>query len=224
MALRLTRGARITCYVSGVSSIAIFDFDGTLADSLDIVIDEYNRIAPRFRVKPVDRQDLPRLRALRGHAALREHNVSFWKLPFLVHSMRKALHERVGDLAPFAGIPDALRALERAGCKCSILSTNSAANIQRFLRANDLQMFEHLSGGASMFGKASALKKLMQKAKLDKHRVYYVGDEVRDIAAAKAAGVRSIAVSWGYARRDALAALSPDHIVDTPTQLVQLLA
>ena len=96
--------------------IAIFDFDGTLADSLDVVIDEYNRLAPRFRVKPIDRRELARLRTLKGPAALREHNVSFWKLPFLVHSMRSALHARVADLKPFVGIPDALHALTRAGC------------------------------------------------------------------------------------------------------------
>ncbi len=206
-----------------MSSIAIFDFDGTLADSLDIVIDEYNRIAPRFRVKPVDRADLPRLRALKGPAALREHRVSFWKLPFLVHSMRSALHARVADVRPFAGIPEALRALEQAGCRCSVLSTNSAANIERFMHAHQLKMFDHVAGGASMFGKAGALKKLLKRRGLDQARVHYIGDEIRDIAAAKAAGVRSIAVSWGYAQRTALAALNPDHIVDTPEQLVEIL-
>lgn len=207
-----------------MKSVAIFDFDGTLADSLDVVIDEYNRLAPRYRVKPIDRADLPRLRALRGPAALREHQVSLWKLPFLVRSMRSALHTRAAELRPFAGIPDALHALEQAGCRCSVLSTNSASNIQRFMRANQLNMFEHVAGGASMFGKAGALKKLMKRAKLEPARVHYVGDEIRDVAAAKAAGVRSIAVSWGYAKRDALAALKPDHIVDTPQQLVELLA
>jgi phosphoglycolate phosphatase-like HAD superfamily hydrolase len=207
-----------------VRPIAIFDFDGTLADSLDVVIDEYNRLAPRFRVKPVDRRELPRLRTLKGPTALREHNVSFWKLPFLVHTMRRALHERVTDLKPFVGIPDALQALAQAGCSCSVLSTNSTANIQHFLGAHKLSMFEHVAGGASMFGKAAALKKLIQRAKLDRARVHYIGDEIRDVAAAKAAGVRSIAVSWGYAQREALAALNPDHIVDTPAQLVQLLS
>ena len=92
------------------------------------------------------------------------------------------------------------------------------------MHTHQLTMFEQVAGGASMFGKAGALKKLIEKGKLDPNRVHYVGDEVRDVAAAKAAGVRSIAVSWGYAQRAALAALNPDHIVDTPAQLVQLLA
>jgi beta-phosphoglucomutase-like phosphatase (HAD superfamily) len=44
-------------------TIAIFDFDGTIADSRDFVLAQYNRLAPRFRVKPVVREELPRLRA-----------------------------------------------------------------------------------------------------------------------------------------------------------------
>jgi phosphoglycolate phosphatase len=212
-----------TCYARLVTPIAVFDFDGTLANSLDVVIDEYNRLAPLLRVKPIDRAELPRLRALGGHAVLREHRVSLWKLPLLAHVMRKAFQRRVAEVELFAGVADALHALQRAGCSCSILSTNSSENIQRFLSANGLGMFSHVAGGASMFGKARALERLMRKAKLEKARVYYVGDEVRDLVAAQRAGVRSIAVSWGYAQREALVARDPDHVVDTPAQLVELL-
>ncbi|MFT3928075.1 MAG: HAD-IA family hydrolase [Myxococcales bacterium] len=205
-------------------AIAIFDFDGTLADSLDVVIDEYNRLAPRFRVKAIDRRQLPRLRTLGGRAALREHDVSLWKLPFLAHTMRRALRAHVAKLSPVHGIVDALRALELTGCRFSILSTNSEPNIAAFLRAQDLRMFQHIAGSASMFGKGAALKQLIKRARYDGSRVFYVGDEVRDISAARAAGVRSIAVGWGYAQRDALLAQNPDHLVDTPQQLVDTLS
>lgn len=206
-----------------VTAIAIFDFDGTLADSLDVVIDEYNRLAPRFRVKGIDRNELPRLRTLGGRAALAEHHVSLWKLPFIAHAMRRALHRRVTDLQPFPGIIDALRSLEQAGCVFSVLSTNSKPNIAKFLRAHELTMFEHVAGSASMFGKAGALKQLIKRAHYERSRVYYVGDEVRDISAAKAAGVRTVAVAWGYAQREAMLAKAPDHLAETPAQLVAIL-
>src|SRR5689334_15653572 len=96
---------------SSRTPIAIFDFDGTLADSLELVINEYNRIAPRFRTKPIDRQELPRLRKLKAGPAMREHNVTFWKLPFLVSSMRSAMHAHVDGLKPYDGIGQALHAL-----------------------------------------------------------------------------------------------------------------
>jgi phosphoglycolate phosphatase len=206
------------------SPVAIFDFDGTIADSLELVLSEFNRLAPRFRVKPIDRDDLARVRKMKASAAMKEHGVSFWKLPLLVSAMRSALHKHVAGLEPCEGMAEALRALAKNGCRCSVLSTNSSQNIERFLERHDLKMFERIAGGASMFGKARALSRLIARAKLDASQVYYVGDEVRDIDAAAAAGVHSIAVSWGYAERGALEAHSPTYIADRPDDLLRLLA
>jgi phosphoglycolate phosphatase len=207
-----------------MATTAIFDFDGTIADSMEVALSEYNRLAPRFRVKSVDRNDLARLRTMKARTAMKEHGVSFWKLPFLVSSMRAAMHEHVDGLEPIEGVADVLRALCASGCRCSILSTNSGANIARFLVRHELELFDHVVGGASLFGKARGLRRLIKCAQLDRGRVYYIGDEARDVDAATAAGVRSIAVSWGYADRAALASHSPTHIVDQPADLLRLLA
>lgn len=209
---------------SSRSPIAIFDFDGTLADSLELVINEYNKVAPRFRAKQVDRRELPRLRKLKAGPAMKEHNISFWKLPLLVSVMRSAMHAHVDGLRPYDGIGPALHALSAAGCRCSILSTNSGQNITRFLARHDLKLFEHIAGGSSMFGKARALKRLIARAQFDARDVFYIGDEARDVEAASKAGVRSIAVSWGYADRAVLAAHGPTHVADRPEDLVSLLA
>lgn len=210
--------------MSAPTPVAIFDFDGTLADSLDLALDAYNRVAPRLRAKPIDRADLPRLRALPPREAMAEYDVSPWKLPLLVAGVRSAMRAHVDRLEPFAGVGEALRALVRAGCRCSVLSTNSTENITRFLARHDLARFEHVAGGVGMFGKARALDRLMRRAGYERARVFYVGDEARDVEAASAAGVRSVAVSWGYAGRDALAACAPTHLVDRPEDLVGLLA
>lgn len=202
--------------------MVIFDFDGTIADSQERVIAELNRIAPRFRIKPIDPRDLPRLRTLSGPAAMKEHNVAFWKLPFVVSAMRSALREHTAALDPFRGMPETLRALSEAGHRLSILSTNSSENIERFLARHQLAMFEHVAGGSSMFGKARALTRLVRRLKLDPAHALYVGDEIRDVEAAAQAGLRSIAVSWGYADRTALARHNPTHIADQPEDLVRL--
>jgi phosphoglycolate phosphatase len=206
-----------------MAATAIFDFDGTIADSMELALSEYNRLAPRFRIKAVDRSDLARLRTMKARAAMREHGVSFWKLPFLVSSMRVAMHEQVDSLRPIEGVAEVLRALTASGCRCSIVSTNSSASIARFLHQHRLELFDHVVGGSSVFGKARALKRLIRRARLDASGVYYIGDEARDVDAAAAAGVRSIAVSWGYADRGALVCHTPTHIIDRPEELLRLL-
>jgi phosphoglycolate phosphatase len=117
----------------------------------------------------------------------------------------------------------ALRVLAGKRYELGILSSNSTQNIQRFLARNQLQLFAHIEGGSSMLGKARGLRKLMKARKLDPSSVLYVGDEVRDVEAAHEAGVSSVAVSWGYADRAALAARKPTHLIDRPEDLVSLL-
>lgn len=203
--------------------LVLFDFDGTIADSFELVLAQYNELAPLFRTRTVDRAELPRLRKLAVPEIMREHRVTYWKLPLLVWSMRRRLHAHVAEVAPCEGVVEALRALRAAGVRSSVLSTNSSANIRRFVERHDLRVFDEVAGGVSMFGKARALRRWVARAGVPPERVIYVGDEERDVEAAHAAGIRSIAVSWGYADRGQLAARRPTHLVDHPRELLRLL-
>lgn len=203
--------------------VVIFDFDGTIADSLQLVIDAYNRIAPYYRVKRVDMAEVPRLRREKAQAVLREHNITFWKLPIMASHLRFSMRARADTVHPFAGIVDALRAVRAAGVRCSMLSTNSNANIDRFLRRHDAQLFHPIAGGTSTFGKARALRALIAREGWQPAQVVYVGDEVRDIEAAHRAGIRACAVTWGYSDPGALKAQGPWRVAERPEQLVELL-
>jgi len=200
----------------------IFDFDGTLADSMEVVIRAYDRVAPFLRVPPLDRAAIPHLRTLGPRAALSAQGIAMWKVPLLVQAVRLAMQRDIDQIAPCEGVVPALRALAGAGCRLRVLSTNARRNIAGFVARHRLDLFDDIEGGVSMFGKARALTKLLRRERLDPRTVYYVGDESRDIAAARAAGVGCIAVGWGAADPGALRALGPDHLVDTPEQLERL--
>lgn len=203
--------------------MAIFDFDGTIVDSLEQVVSAYNQVAPLLRVHPVDRADLPRLRTLDARSALREQHIALWKLPLVVRAVRLALRARADALEPFAGMVPLLRALPAAGCACAIVSTNAPRIIARFLARHALTQVAPVIGNVRMFGKAGALRRLLRGERLDPAQAYYVGDEVRDVRAAARAGIASVAVSWGYADRSALVREGPSHLVDRPEELRALL-
>jgi phosphoglycolate phosphatase len=131
------------------------------------------------------------------------------------------MHERIEALRPFAGMPAAIRRIQDCGCPCGILSSNSTDNIHRFLQQHRLLSFDWFSCGASLFGKTARLRRLVRQIGLPPSEVFFIGDEVRDIAAANDVGVRSIGVVWGYASRDALEAAEPTFIADTPAELAE---
>lgn len=205
------------------ATVAIFDFDGTLADSMRQMLAAYNSVAPGLKLEPISDARAAELRSLTPNEAMREMNVSLWKLPRIMTAVRSAMRARITEVRPFPGIPEALRELWSRGCKTAIVSSNSEANIRDLLVRHDLDQFEVFSCGATMFGKASRLRRLVGHPKLEGARYFYVGDETRDVLAAREAGLHSISVTWGYATPAALAAQHPTHLAHTPAELVQIL-
>jgi phosphoglycolate phosphatase len=82
--------------------------------------------------------------------------------------------------------------------------------------------FSHFACGASLFGKAAKFRSVMRRARVDPARAIAIGDEVRDIEAARAVGIACGAVSWGYAAPDALAAPEPDVLFREMQQIARL--
>jgi phosphoglycolate phosphatase len=200
----------------------IFDFDGTLADSMNHIVPLYNSVADQFGVPRVTPDDIPKLRRMGPREAMAAYGIPLWKLPRIVHAVRTLLRERIDRLEPFGGIGETLAGLKHTGTRCLILSSNSRDNVEAFLQRHRLEFFERLACGSSLFGKGARLRKVLAQASLLAFNVAYVGDEVRDIEAARSVGIQSIAVSWGYADRETLQRAGPDYLIDRPEQLLKL--
>lgn len=62
--------------------VIIFDFDGTIADTIDAIIDIYNRIAPKYRCKTIKKEDRKKFQEKKPQELLKECGVTKLKLPF----------------------------------------------------------------------------------------------------------------------------------------------
>jgi phosphoglycolate phosphatase len=198
----------------------LFDFDGTLADSLDEMLATYNELAPQLEVVTVGQERARELRKFSARRVLRELGIPLWKVPRIMSAVRSTLRARDHVADPFAGLLSALATLAERGVRVGVVSSNEEPNIRAFFTRHGLAQPTILSSGASLFGKGGRLRRVLARHRLDPARVAYVGDEVRDVEASREAGVRSVAVSWGYAARGALIAAAPDLLVDTPEQLL----
>jgi phosphoglycolate phosphatase len=203
---------------------AIFDFDGTIADSLGEVLAAYNSVAAQLDTPLISDRELATLRRLSPREAMREFDVPAWKVPRLMTTVRRAMRERMACLKPFEGMADTLHELWRRGVQTAIVSSNSQENISEFLVRHGLDRFVALSCGVSMFGKAARLRRMARRAEFTGARLFYVGDEVRDVSAAAEAGLHSVAVTWGHGERAALEAHEPYHLVHAPAELISIFA
>jgi phosphoglycolate phosphatase len=77
-------------------------------------------------------------------------------------------------------------------------------------------------GHSRLFGKRRALARARKAEGMRRNEVLFIGDEVRDVEAAQAAGVDVAAVTWGFNSRVALAKCDPTYVVDSPEELLQL--
>lgn len=200
----------------------VFDFDGTLADSFELVID----IA--YELTGVPRQNeeqVAKLRKLPLLKAARELHIPAHKAPRMLIKGRQLMHERIHEVHPFPGVPEVLRALHEANYHMLVISSNSEQNVRTFLRVNNLESyFDGVYGGASIISKAGTLKKVLKRNRLEPGNCYYIGDEVRDIVAATKVGMEPIAVAWGYQAPEALAEYHPFALANDPPHLLAILA
>jgi phosphoglycolate phosphatase-like HAD superfamily hydrolase len=199
----------------------IFDFDGTIADSRDYVIDFIAKESKKYPLTMAERHKLY------GHSMLtvtRELGYPFWKLPGLFIKGRSDMTKSMKRLKPYDGILEILRKIHAEGHQIFIVSSNSLPNIKSFLyRQHAIKDIVAIYGGIEIFGKAPVIKDLMEHYNLSPEDIVCIGDETRDIEAAKSIGLRTIAVTWGFASIHDLKAIEPNWITKTPSELMSIL-
>jgi phosphoglycolate phosphatase len=201
----------------------IFDFDGTIADSFETLLAIFEEVTKR--PEKLTASELKELRGQSLKEIIRYLKIRRWQIPRLILKAKKMVAVKIVDIKTFPGMPETLRQLNKDGRKMYVMSTNSSVNINKFLKKNKLdECFTKVYGDIGLRSKSSALKKVIKKEKLKADDCTYIGDEVRDIEAAKKAGVTSVAVAWGFNYPEALESAKPDAIAKTPKDLIDILS
>jgi phosphoglycolate phosphatase len=192
-------------------SLAIFDLDGTLVDSFPWFLRTINDVADRFGFRRVRDEDVESLRHASTREILARLEVPLWKLPVIARYARRLKGEAAAEISLFAGAEAMLRTLADNGVQLVLVSSDSEANAREKL-GPAAALFWHFDCAASVFGKPAKFRRVIRHTGVESGRVISIGDEVRDIEAARAVGIVCGAVSWGYAAPAALQALAPDYM------------
>jgi phosphoglycolate phosphatase len=203
--------------------LVIFDFDGTLADSLPWFRASFHDMVARFNLTPVPVEEMEGLRGLSAREIMARLNVSTWQLPAIVSDMRKRKLAAASEISLFKGIPAMLTELQRLGIEAAIVSSDSEASVRQVL-GPAASLITRFDCGAAVFGKHWKFRRVARKLGAKPSETICIGDEIRDIEAAKAAGMDSGAVAWGYAVPSALLAAGPTHLFNSVEEMTQRLA
>lgn len=199
---------------------AIFDFDGVIADSLDLTLktaNHYLRLWGRGLLSKdyIRSHDLEKL--------YNDYHVNRLQELFLLWKIRSTIHHNLTNIKVHPHISPILTAASKE-ISLSILSSNSPNNVIDFLRDHHLHnYFLSIHGNFFLFNKVNGLNDIIKRESFHKEQVVYIGDEPRDVRAAKNAGVKSVAVDWGYSKRQLLKKSDPTAIASSANQLLKLL-
>lgn len=209
---------------SGKFKTVIFDFDGTIADSMDVVFEIFNTdLAGAFKCKTIDRHELELFRSRPPLEILARNGISPFRLSFLVLRARAELKKKIDQIHSIPGIETVLKNLKDEGVKIGICTSNSRANVTSFLLRNNLSnLFDFIYSGKHFFGKDRILRRIIREQSIDADTTLFVGDEVRDIEAGHATGIKVASVTWGFNERGLLEKGMPDFLIEEPVQLLSL--
>lgn len=208
--------------------IILFDLDGTLIDSIRLILDSYhhamrsNGLAARtdedwlqglgtpLTVQFAEwRDDPPMLQAL--IATYREYNL--------------ANHDSMVTVYP--GVVDAIRTIRAAGVRTGLVTSKNRAGALRGLGlAGLVDMMDVLVCADEVTNPKphpEPVEKAVDILKGDRKETIYVGDSIHDMHSGRAAGVRTAAALWGPFGRSHLDGAAPDFWLETPAELPGLL-
>ncbi len=151
---------------------------------------------------------------LSSRDALKHLGVPMLKLPQMAIYVREIFAEAMRDIPLFAGATDMLAALRDAGVKLAIVSSNGEV-MSATSSARPAGLIDRYACGSSIFGKAQKFAAVLRALRQSPARALSVGDEIRDIDAARQAGLAAGSITFGYnARASPSKPTRPDHLFD----------
>jgi phosphoglycolate phosphatase len=201
------------------NGLLLFDFDGVLVESLDV----YERVVKKALARigsPIvkSREDFLDLFDGNFYESLAQKGVD---VQVLARTIRMTPEDHA-QILPHGAMMPVLRALHERRV-LAVLSSNAARTIERALaRFGWDGCFDRVLGSEAGFSKTEKFSRALEIYGMEPAEVSYVCDTVGDIREARDAGIRTVAVTWGWHSRERLAAAHPDRLIDVPEKLLTL--
>lgn len=203
--------------------VVIFDFDGTIANTFPIAVGIVNRLSESFGYEKISEDEIEMMRNMKIGDLRGFLKLSWMQVPIFLMRVRQEIFNQVSLLKPVFGVEDLIAELDKKNVTMGMITSNREEVVSMFVEKYFAEKFAFVHTGTSIFGKHKVLSDVLTHYHLTKDEVLYVGDELRDIEAAKKTGVKIVSVTWGFQARELLERAHPDYIVEDVRNLRELL-
>ncbi|MBI2580130.1 MAG: HAD family hydrolase [Candidatus Aenigmarchaeota archaeon] len=198
--------------------ILIFDYDGVIADSLDFHFRVFRKLAEKYGLGAIrSRKSFVKLLDDNFYESVVREGMPRRRLPEFIEETETCLMKRKVRMFPAMKM-----ILKKLSGKSTIFVVSSSITrvIKRDLKLNGIKV-EDVIGGDRERSKTAKIMGI--KKRFPSCRIFYIGDTTGDMKEGKAAGVTTVAVTWGYHRRKALEKEKPDFIARSVKELERIL-
>lgn len=207
--------------------IVLFDLDGTLVDSADLILESYRHtMRVHFDEVPPDEVWLASFGTpLRSQFKVFVDTVQEVQAlidTYLEYNLR--MHQEL--IRPFDGMREAVAELLETGSRLGIVTSKAKEGTAASLAACDLpaEWFEVIVTSDEPIPHKpdpAPVRMALERLTAAPADASFVGDSVWDLRAGRAAGVCTVAALWGPFSEDELIGERPDVMLDTPADLVK---
>jgi phosphoglycolate phosphatase len=201
--------------------LIIMDFDGVIADSLELQVRSVNKFSEKYRYQKIHSKEMFKDYSMRE--VIKKIKIPTIHLFTVVKKVKGESSKHYDEVKLFKGIKPVLIKLRKKYC-LAILSSNEEKTIKLFLGKNNLNgIFSAVYTGKKLFDKHLIMKRILKDFKVSKEDAIFIGDEQRDVEAGKKSGIKTGAVTWGYNSKERLMKENPDMLFEKPAELLRLL-
>ncbi len=203
-----------------MGKLLLFDYDGVLVESLNYY---YEKVKGALNYMGLDLiktvEDYLTLFEDNFYASLVKRGVDLAQFMVAIKAVAEPRNSK--HVHPFM-IPIVRSLAQRY--PLIVISSNSQESIAPLLHeAEILECFQAIMGAETAFSKEEKINLARAKAEARGEDTYYIGDTAGDIKEGKAVRVKTIAVTWGWHKKDRLAEAGADFLVEHPEELLEIL-
>ena len=208
--------------------LIVFDWDGTLMDSAGAIVGALQAACSDLGITEPSDESARHIIGLGLRDALACALPDLPEEQYLSLAERYRYHFLAGDsgLEMFAGIPELVAGLSRAGHLLAVATGKSRKGLQRALATSGLQALFHASRCADECHSKphpQMLYELMDELGAAPERTLMIGDTTHDLLVARNAGVAALAVTYGAHPRAELLAAAPLAFADSVAEMARWL-